>query len=203
VDSSGRRITGHNAVLALLSDTPALSLFMPVIAKLSVLFRIGYFFSYLLCSLLPLEYMLSSPQYSLPSARRGAVRIPPSLRKIRALDIVVVVLTLYVAWWNVGVTYGDWEMPGALKTIGTAVRLDQNWNMFAPYPMKDDGWYIIPARLANGKEVDLFHNGDPVSYDKPTYVSKSYEDSRWRRYMMNLWSVSHQDKRLFFWEVFM
>lgn len=66
-------------------------------------------------------------------------------------------------------------------------------------PLRDDGWFVIPAKLANGKEVDLFKpGGGPISYEKPTFVSRTFKDHRWRRYLMNLLSGVHQDKRLFY-----
>lgn len=198
VDSTGKRFTGHSAFLALLSDTFVLSSISPILSKLSFLFKIGYAISSLVLAILPLEDMLSIPQYSLPTARRSAVRIPSVLRKIRVADLVCLFFAVYIAWWNIGKTNGDLDMSGGMKTIATALRIDQQWNMFAPFPMKDDGWFIIPAHLANGKEVDLFKQGEPVSYEKPKYVSKTYEDIRWRRYMMNLWTATHADKRLFF-----
>lgn len=134
----------------------------------------------------------------MPMRRRGNPRLPPFLKWVGPVDIVVVVVCVYVVWWNLGVANSDLQMSRDAKSIGTALRLDQQWGMFAPYPIKDDGWFVIPAKLANGKDVDLFNNGEPVSYDKPAYVAKTYKDSRWRIYMMNLWSITHQDKRLFY-----
>ena len=67
--------------------------------------------------------------------------------------------------------------------------------------MRDDGWFVIPAKLANGKEIDLFKaggGGGPISFEKPTFVSRTFKDHRWRRYLMNLLSGAHQDKRLFY-----
>jgi len=201
VDPTGKRLTGHHAVIALLADTPALSPIVPLIVKLAPLFRFGYFFYSIIFALLPLEYMLSIPQYSIKTRRTTGLRLPHSLSalsKIRVTDLVVLFFCFYVVWWNIGTANTDFEMSPGLKSIGISIRLDQFWSMFAPYPMKDDGWFIIPAKLANNKEIDMFNDGEPLSYEKPQYVSKTFFDSRWRKYMMNLWSVSHQDKRLFF-----
>jgi hypothetical protein len=197
VDSTGKRYAGSNALMALISDTAAFSPVMFIVSKLSILFKFAYQFWVIVFALLP-DSMLSTPQYTLPTIRRSSIRLPPIVKKIRVEDAIATFFLLFMLWWNIGATNSDYEMSGGLKTIGTAVRIDQVWNMFAPFPMKDDGWFIIPGRLANGKEVDLFNDGEAVSYDKPKYVSKTFEDSRWRKYMMNLWTVTHQDKRLFF-----
>jgi hypothetical protein len=65
--------------------------------------------------------------------------------------------------------------------------IDQKWNMFAPYPLKDDGWYVIPGKLKNGHTVDLFRDGKEVTWAKPALVSATYKNFRWQKYMMNLW----------------
>jgi hypothetical protein len=64
--------------------------------------------------------------------------------------------------------------------------------------MRDDGWYIIPAKLRNGKEVDLFTNGGPVTFNKPDYVSRTYANTRWRKYMTNLWQAMFSGHRVWY-----
>jgi hypothetical protein len=65
-------------------------------------------------------------------------------------------------------------------------RLDQSWDMFAPYPYKDDGWYIMPGRLEGGRVVDVFRGGAAVDEAKPRSVSALYRNIRWRKYLMDL-----------------
>ncbi|HSW13869.1 MAG TPA: HTTM domain-containing protein [Solimonas sp.] len=61
-----------------------------------------------------------------------------------------------------------------------SLRIDQIWNMFAPFPLKEDGWFVIPARLADGSEIDLLHpdRGAP-DYAKPRLLSELHENIRW------------------------
>src|SRR3546814_20825121 len=42
----------------------------------------------------------------------------------------------------------------AMTPVFRVLRIDQLWNMFAPYPLKEDGWWVFPARLADGSEID-------------------------------------------------
>lgn len=67
-----------------------------------------------------------------------------------------------------------------------AARTDQYWTMFAPEPMRTDGWYVVPARLENGSRADALHGG-PVRWAKPDDVTASYPNARWRKYLVNLW----------------
>ncbi len=93
----------------------------------------------------------------------------------------------YIFLWNMQTL----EIPSPLfsfqsNTIGSLLGIDQCWDMFAPYPLKEDGWYVIPAKLRDGTEVDLFTDGEPVTWKKPPLISATYKNDRWRSYMMNL-----------------
>jgi hypothetical protein len=70
--------------------------------------------------------------------------------------------------------------------------------MFAPYPLTDDGWYVIPGQLKNGREVDLFTGRAPVTYDKPAYVGGMFKNTRWRKYYANLWLADYSGYRLYY-----
>jgi hypothetical protein len=89
--------------------------------------------------------------------------------------------------------------------IARSLRLDQKWNMFAPFPTKQDGWYVAPAKLSDGTEFDAFkweqERPKPdtlptVSFEKPEQVSKSYKNMRWRKYMINFLSKNFEKRRL-------
>ncbi|MFB6168658.1 MAG: HTTM domain-containing protein [Haloferacaceae archaeon] len=67
-----------------------------------------------------------------------------------------------------------------------ATRTDQYWTMFAPEPMRTDGWYVVPARLENDSRVDALHRR-PVRWTTPDDVAASYPNARWRKYLVNLW----------------
>lgn len=119
----------------------------------------------------------------------------------RGMSILALIALLYVTLWNIRTTrFAFWArfFPRSFNGVAYALRLDQYWNMFAPYPLTDDGWYVIPGRLRNGEEVDVFQNGGPVSWDKPTLVSAMYPNQRWRKYMMNIWKKKFKAHRLYY-----
>ncbi|MBR8831596.1 MAG: hypothetical protein N5P05_003083 [Chroococcopsis gigantea SAG 12.99] len=72
--------------------------------------------------------------------------------------------------------------------VAKVTRLDQYWSIFAPSPPKDDGWFVAVSRLADGSEVDLFKEGKPVSWDKPTESDRNrfYKNMQWRSYYIDL-----------------
>lgn len=195
VDDTGKRHARQKGVFALLSENPFTAPIVPILTKIEkpIAFIYScYAFLYTFgWAQTAVYYTSTAPAY--PQASRRTTFWRPRLSELVALVFIV-----YILWWNVGTVYQDVQLKGDAQWLGLALRIDQWWNMFTPSPIKDDGWFVIPGKLANGKQVDLFKGGGPVSYEKPTFVSRTFPDNRWRRFLMNLASGVHQDKRLFY-----
>jgi hypothetical protein len=106
---------------------------------------------------------------------------------------------VYVTFWNLRTT--DYErmagvFPSWVNPFGYALRLDQYWALFAPKPLTDDGWLVLEATLADGSQVDLLRNGQPVSYEKPRLISAEYPDYKWQKLEINLYLAHFQSVRL-------
>lgn len=104
---------------------------------------------------------------------------------------------VYILLWNIRTC--DFNrfsryFPTSLNWIGELTRVDQYWSLFAPYPTKEHGWYVIPAKLADGTTIDIF-SGKPLTWEKPTLVSATYRNERWRKYLMNIAMISHSRYR--------
>jgi hypothetical protein len=122
-----------------------------------------------------------------PSVGAAAPPVPPRTLRSRLLGFGLIALLVYVSIWNVAaLPASPITLSAPLRSIGLALRLDQTWSMFAPSPLKDDGWYVIPGRLRSGEVVDVFRDGAAVRWDKPDSVAATYPNTRWRRYMMIL-----------------
>tara|TARA_Y100000589_G_scaffold329471_1_gene376129 strand:+ start:1621 stop:3375 length:1755 start_codon:yes stop_codon:yes gene_type:complete len=108
---------------------------------------------------------------------------------------------LYVTAWNIRTidfNYYVKYFPKHYNWVGQVVRVDQYWNMFAPFPLRDDGWYVIDGKLINGQEFDVFNSKSEVNFDKPPLVSRTYPNQRWRKYMMNIWFKKYSKHRLYY-----
>jgi len=104
-----------------------------------------------------------------------------------AIDAVLVLLIGYVFVLNLSsVRRFHVRLPSPWQDVSISAGLDQSWSMFAPFPAKDDGWYVIPGKLRNGATVDLFRAGQPVSFTKPTYGSLEFKNHRWVKFHENL-----------------
>jgi predicted DCC family thiol-disulfide oxidoreductase YuxK len=118
-------------------------------------------------------------------------------------SVVALLLIAYTGLWNLKtIPRTGVDIPQPWNKIASILRLDQKWNMFAPYPLRDDGWYIIDGTLQSGEKIDVFKSlwgeKQPLTRDKPEQVSAAYENARWRKYMMNIWQKSKKDHRLWY-----
>ncbi|HEX7173711.1 MAG TPA: HTTM domain-containing protein [Pyrinomonadaceae bacterium] len=128
------------------------------------------------------------------AARSGA---PAVARTPAWMNVVAGVFFVYVLFWNFGpVTAQRVGVPARVGWIGQVTGLAQAWRMFSPVPKKDDGWYVIPAKLRGGAEVDLFRNGAPVDWAKPDSVVALYPNSYWQKYTENIWLRDFASARL-------
>ena len=88
-------------------------------------------------------------------------------------------------------------IPQKLQWITPMLRLEQRWDMFAA-PLTAGGWFVIPARLTSGAEVDLATMKPAVSWDEPPLVADTYANARWKKYFMNISIPPYSQHRLLF-----
>jgi hypothetical protein len=126
---------------------------------------------------------------------------PPCLHPSFLEMTIVTFLLVYVLCWNVRTVNFDRYsrfFPPQMNSLGFTLGLDQMWGMYAPCPLKEDGWYVVEGTLADGTRVDVLHGGGPVRWEKPELVSESYKNERWRKYMLNLWSAENAGHRPYY-----
>ena len=99
--------------------------------------------------------------------------------------------------------------------VGYALRLNQNWGMFAPTVLKDDGWYVMEAWAKNKKPIDINREGQAADFNRPDNFLKYIKDDRWRKfgenymlsanafmrnyyckYLIRNWNNSHPDNKV-------
>ena len=128
----------------------------------------------------------------------SGVARPPRMRQTWLGTVLCLLALAYVLLWNIGTLQKEsWGVPEKLFGIGWMLGLEQRWDMFAPQPMTDDGWFVLPAVLSDGTELDLITRG-PVSWDKPEVASDLHWSDRWQKYMRNLWERDKAWNRIHF-----
>jgi hypothetical protein len=128
---------------------------------------------------------------------------PAEMRSSLATNLLAFFFIFYILCWNL-TTVTSFTLPERTVPLGPFLGLDQYWAMFAPSPPREDGWYVIPGKLENGRRVDLLSitHGDyglhGVSYERPQNVRATYENEHWRKYLQNIYDEDHADQRLQF-----
>ena len=107
-------------------------------------------------------------------------------------DVLAGLALIYVFFINVGTVYPNMGMPGYLSWIGRDLNLHQEWSMFAPYPSREDGWWVVPAKLVNGSEVDLFNGRSSIDWDRPVNLADTFTTPRWRKYLENVLKAKYR-----------
>lgn len=79
-------------------------------------------------------------------------------------------------------------LPDWSEHVVQTANVNQRWNMFAPYPIRNDGWFVIEGTFKNGLKLDLW-TGRPVTKEKPAAATEMYSSGEWRKFMMNVWDM--------------
>jgi predicted DCC family thiol-disulfide oxidoreductase YuxK len=133
---------------------------------------------------------------------------PLTIKSSLPLNILVIFFLLLTSIWNLrsfvrqSAIRGDLNTPliqsldrlltrrtfNTIDILAKVTRLDQYWTIFAPSPPRDDAWFVAVSQLADGSTVDIFREGQPVIWDKPTESDRNhlYKTMQWRQYFINL-----------------
>jgi len=110
--------------------------------------------------------------------------VPPRKLPSWAQALAAAALVLVLAS-NTSALPGAQPLSPRVAWLLQATGLAQAWTMFAPNPLLRDGWYVFPATLADGAQVDL-DRGGPPTFARPASVAHAYRDSRWRSVLISL-----------------
>ena len=126
---------------------------------------------------------------------------PTRLRSPWYVNLFVAFTIFYVFLWNLSsVTHAGFK-PSAEK-FGLTFGLDQRWDMFSPFPLTYDGWYVIEGHLRDGSTVNVLDPDKPVSFAQPASIADQYKNERWRKYLMNLSLSESSGYRLYYGRYF-
>ncbi len=74
--------------------------------------------------------------------------------------------------------------PAFIEHSIRAVRLDQYWNMFAPFPLTATSFLQVPGKLRSGEDINLYPATEADSdWEPPEYLASTFDGYRWRKYL--------------------
>ncbi len=110
----------------------------------------------------------------------------------------------------------SYRLRDELTVASNALRFNQNWGMFAPGVLREDGWFVYHGMDSIGRQWDLRKNEDYVDYTKPERIVSMYKSDRWRKlaenmqndnytflrplycnYVLDTWNAEHPEKKIF------
>jgi predicted DCC family thiol-disulfide oxidoreductase YuxK len=110
-------------------------------------------------------------------------RFDLDVRVQRLAGVAIAVITI----WNFAtIDAMPQSIVSVIRPAVHSLRIEQYWAMFAPYPMKGDGWFVIEGILDNGEKVDVLNPDKAPTRQRPRHTSDTYPNSRWNKYQLNL-----------------
>lgn len=83
-----------------------------------------------------------------------------------------------------------------LKRVSYLLRLNQKWDMFAPYPSRSEGWFVVDGTLDNGDKWDPWRN-KPVDFSRPKNIGDEFPSNVWRKVLLRIKDEKKKDYRLY------
>jgi hypothetical protein len=123
-----------------------------------------------------------SREGSSASSRHKRVGIASVTSRI-AIPALCVMLLIVVIAWNACQLLDKARRPALqrpLYPLANALLLRQQWTMFG-WPVERETWFAYRANLADGRVVDAFRDGQPVSMAKPRDANSMFRNHRWRK----------------------
>ncbi|MGE0200430.1 MAG: hypothetical protein AB7P76_05620 [Candidatus Melainabacteria bacterium] len=127
--------------------------------------------------------------FRFPVPRPFRLRVAPSLWLKNAWTGLALSACVLVLWVNLASLSPAVLFPGWASSLARVCRLDQYWGMFAPHPMKKDGWYLIKGKRTDGAFVDVLSGRAFLPADVPGRVrwqGTPYTRFRWQKYLEDL-----------------
>lgn len=115
-----------------------------------------------------------------------------SFRKLLAptVSVLVSVLAIYQLLENIETLPGKPRViPEDLRWVGSMLRIDQDWGMFAPYPYKIHGWYVIQTESISGKK-EAIQGREPASngFKRPSSVTSLFRNGHWLSFAIKIYA---------------
>ncbi len=111
----------------------------------------------------------------------------------KTLLALVVPSLLIGMYYNLNsVNSTKFPLTNKLRDLAQIIRIDQSWEMFAPFPYRYDEWPVIEGQLINGETYDVFFQEKrSASFERPQDFSQYLTNSRWQKFFNNLNKDEH------------
>ena len=121
----------------------------------------------------------------------------PVNRQPTVAGAVIAALFFYVVtvfnWYQLPDRSGS--IPKHVDYLARVTRLNQRWDMFAPFPLTLSRYPVVPGTLRNGDIVQLFPStSNEPDWQEPERFYPLFDSYRWRKYMGRV--DSHRNNKI-------
>jgi vitamin K-dependent gamma-carboxylase-like protein len=121
--------------------------------------------------------------------------IPPGYRLARPTQVFCLLICFYILFVNVYSIEHRQKLPAWAHLVARYTYEHQHWHFFAPYPFREDGYFVLEVTSLEGQVEDLFQVAPLDSEGRPVLGSARFANQRWRRWMQNLVEIDISDNR--------
>ncbi len=72
------------------------------------------------------------------------------------------------------------------QNVARWVHLYQEWNMFSPFPKRDNIWVEVPGVLSDGSEIELITGSKDIYSIKDQEFYRAIPNEHWRKFYLNM-----------------
>lgn len=114
-------------------------------------------------------------------------RTPVSIRGPRFVELIVGACLVLGLIWNLSYIGVFNHSSSKLRSLTSAIGLQQSWGMFAPSPKASDGWVVVEAEKVNSKRFDWILGPDKkLNFIRPKEFQERFPNGRWKKLYENL-----------------
>lgn len=124
---------------------------------------------------------------------------PINLELSKAAKIFGVIFIITSFLWNLEGTKAiqNLKLRSPFDEITFTFQWNQQWNMFAPKPMRNDGWFIVDATLEDGVTRWDILNNKVYDEERPSDLADMYPTHQMRKFLVNLYA--ERDRTYLLW----
>ena len=109
------------------------------------------------------------------------LRARPTLAGSALAGFFLAVVTAYNVYELPGVRA---DMPDWIERPARLARVDQRWDMFAPFPLTYSLYPLVPGTLRSGESADVYaFTSSAEGWAEPDGYYELYPNYRWRKYL--------------------
>lgn len=114
-------------------------------------------------------------------------RLEPTRAARWSQEILGAFVFLIILFWNLSTLKPPLKVTSAFwQSAGRWTHLYQEWNMFAPFPKRENVWLEVPAVLEDGQSIELITGENDSLGGKELKFPGKIPNEHWRKYYLNL-----------------